>query len=110
MIDNRLDDGWTAPPADLQLSEGHVHVWMAHLGRLHINHDAACHTLSGAENRRAASFRYERDRARFLRSHFLLRCLLARYLEMAPRDVEIASGRSGKPAVGGNTSLRFNMS
>jgi 4'-phosphopantetheinyl transferase len=110
MIDNGLHDGWTAPPADLQLSEGHVHVWMAHLGRLRVDRDAVQRTLSSAENRRAAAFRYERDRVQFLRSHCLLRCLLAGYLRTAPPDVQITARELGKPALGGGTPLTFNVS
>ena len=72
---------------------------------------SAC--LSEAERQRAARFRAERDRRRFIVARARLRELLAERLELAPQSVELAYGRHGKPALDGRSARsgwRFNVS
>ena len=53
--------------------------------------------LCSAERDRAARFRFERDRARYIVGRALLRRLLGGYLGMAPDEVEFRYGAFEKP-------------
>jgi 4'-phosphopantetheinyl transferase len=64
--------------------------------------------LNYDERERAAAFRFERDRNRFVVGRGLLRMLLARYLEQAPQELRFRYGRERKPELAGG-ELRFNL-
>jgi 4'-phosphopantetheinyl transferase len=59
--------------------------------------EALSRRLCEAEQRRAARFRFARDRRRFIVARALLRELLARRLGAAPEAVQLAYGARGKP-------------
>jgi 4'-phosphopantetheinyl transferase len=82
-----------------------VHVYAADLDALH----GDISVLSEDELERAARFRFERDRRRFVAARSTLRSLLASYLDSSPGDIAFAYGRYGKPAVPGS-ELSFNVS
>lgn len=65
--------------------------------------------LSAAERRRAARFVFERDRRRYAMTRALLREQLAARLAVAPDEVELRPGPSGKPAIS-QGDLRFSLS
>jgi 4'-phosphopantetheinyl transferase len=70
------------------------------IARLHAGHEELCALrawLSDAERRRAARFRFERDRRRFIVARARLREELAARLDVKPRAIELAHGRNGKP-------------
>jgi 4'-phosphopantetheinyl transferase len=60
---------------------------------------AALRNLSTAECQRANSFRFERDRQRFLARRGLLRELLARQVDTAPAALQFTAGALGKPVL-----------
>lgn len=69
--------------------------------------------LSADELHRAARFRFQRDRQRFVISRGLLRAILGRYLDTAPGELRFRYSEHGKPSLvpafdGGG--LRFNLS
>ncbi len=64
--------------------------------------------LDAAEQERADKFRFERDRARFVVAHGLLRRLLSRALECP--NVAFKYGVNGKPALAHDDNLQFNLS
>jgi 4'-phosphopantetheinyl transferase len=61
------------------------------------------------ETTRAARFRFERDRHRYMACHGILRMLLARTINRAPADLRFDDTGHGKPALRDST-LRFNIS
>ncbi len=65
--------------------------------------------LDSQETARAARFRFERDRNRYIASHGILRTLLGRTLDRAPGTPCFDIGSHGKPALS-NSNLRFNLS
>ena len=65
--------------------------------------------LSGAERERAARFRFERDRRRFIVARARLREELAARLGVRPEAVEFAYGDNGKPRLP-NQALQFSVS
>src|SRR5262245_12891009 len=85
---------WSMPPYDLTLTPATVHVWPVDLDR-----PAADETLAPDERERAARFRFERDRLRFVAGRAALRCILALYLGLAPHEVAFEQGTHGKPAL-----------
>jgi 4'-phosphopantetheinyl transferase len=69
--------------------------------------------LSVAERTRAARFRFEDGRRRYIVARGRLRLLLAERLDTAPESVEIACRSRGKPMLGGrffDCGLHFNVS
>lgn len=65
--------------------------------------------LSDDERARAARFRFDRDRHRFVAGRSTLRSLVSSYLGIDPADVAFAYGPQGKPFVLGS-ELSFNVS
>lgn len=66
--------------------------------------------LSPDERDRAASFRFARDRSRYVVARGLLRTVLGDRLEIDPKRVAFAYGEHGKPRLAEDTGLRFNLS
>ncbi len=102
--------------ASLRIEHGEVHLWLARtdlpdqsLARLEA-------PLSEQELRRAAGYRFDADRRRFVAAHGLLRALLGAYIGCAPRDVPMATGMHGKPYIvaaaagAAGAPLHFNIS
>lgn len=67
-------------------------------------------SLSDDEQARAAGFRFETDRRRFVRAHTAKRAILADCVQTAPELLEFATGKNGKPELVHGGDLRFNMS
>lgn len=69
--------------------------------------------LSDDEARRASSYIFEVDRARYVTVRGCLRILLAGYLDMFPSSVRLTEDADGKPAlpgVPGEDTVHFNVS
>lgn len=91
--------------------EFRIDVWVARLSEweAHVNP----HSLSGAETARASAYVRDEDRVRFTTARWLLRRLLASYLDGSPGAVEIEPGRFGKPMLAkawAKSGLSFNVS
>lgn len=68
--------------------------------------------LSAAERRRAARYRFERDRRRYIVARARLRELLGERLQAPPESIELAYGAQGKPRLAGRfarSGWRFNL-
>ncbi len=96
----------------LQLTAGEVHSWCVRLDAPAETSVCVFATLSSDERSRAARFRYERDRRRFIVAHRVLRELLGRYLCADPGRIRFVLNAFGKPALGPEFGrrLRFNLS
>jgi 4'-phosphopantetheinyl transferase len=81
------------PGADLPLGE--VHVWRAHANRW----SGRRGVLSVEEGARAARFRFDLDRRRWVAARVLVRNVLARYLEVDPSALELGATEDGRPVV-----------
>lgn len=94
------------------LAENEVHAWAA---RLDVSTEVLKNlraSLCPAELERAARFRFECHRNRFIAGRGLLRALLAFYLGRDPASLAFAYGPNGKPALADAQEarrLRFNM-
>jgi len=108
-----VPDAWSPGPAAPRVAPGEVHVWRAslaaapgELARLHA-------LLSEDEQVRAARFRFEVHRDRFIAGRGTQRLLLARYLGVDPAAIRYRHAAHGKPALdgpGAESDLRFNVS
>ena len=93
------------------LADGRVHVWHAALEGAGPSLERAAACLSDEERERAARFRFERDRRRFVLSCAFLRGLLSHYLDCSPREVAMRREPGGKPRLErAPEPLRFNLS
>jgi len=81
-----------------------VQVW-----RIGLEAEAEPHTLSEEERERAARFRFERHRRRFIAAHAALRGILSRATGQPPEALRFVSGPYGKPALE-QSRVRFNLS
>jgi len=67
-------------------------------------------TLSTDESQRAAKFRFDKDRHRFMASHVALRNVISCYLDREPQQINFTVGEYGKPAIPSDINLEFNLS
>ena len=108
-----MPDRWEPGPARPALAPGEVHVWRAPLSA-----DAPAlarhHALLGDDERtRAARFRFEVHRGRFIAGRGIQRAVLARYLDADPAALRYRQASHGKPELDAPwdaTGLRFNVS
>jgi 4'-phosphopantetheinyl transferase len=97
------------------LHDGEVQVWRLRVdldGRNSAAAVAIADAVTADERERAARFRLEADRQRFLQGRLLLRTFLGHHLGIAPRDVMFVNGEFGKPEVrrpAYTDILRFNL-
>lgn len=66
--------------------------------------------LDESELQRADRFAFEPDRNRFERSRYCLRHILALYLKIDPRQIQIVVGPHGKPLLRPEENFGFNLS
>jgi 4'-phosphopantetheinyl transferase len=70
----------------------------------------AADVLSPTERERAARFRFDRDRARYVAAHGAMRCILGDALGRPPASLAFEVGPLGKPALADHPALHFNLS
>ena len=110
-----MQHGWTPVQAIPPLGDGEVQVWRLRVDLEGQGREAAAaiaDAATAAEHERAARFRQEADRQRFLHGRLLLRTFLGHHLGIAPHDVTFVNGEFGKPEVQRRDDasvLRFNI-
>jgi 4'-phosphopantetheinyl transferase len=87
-----------------------VHLWCASLDLPDLAQQSLAALLSAEERDRARTFRFERDRQRWIARRGLLRRLLGRYLGVDPAELRFVYGPRGKPALAAPAALAFNLS
>nr|BBH94795.1 4'-phosphopantetheinyl transferase [Thermogemmatispora argillosa] len=106
---------WSEPPARLGLPPGEVHIWCASLAVPPGAVDQLASVLEPGECQRAARFRYEPDRQRFIVARAILRMILSRYLGLLPQQLRLLTNPWGKPllapsSTGPSLPITFNLS
>jgi 4'-phosphopantetheinyl transferase len=104
---------WSLPPDPVPSLGANVHVWAVELDEA--NFDAAVwHArLAPEEQARAARFKFDRDRRRFIVAHAALRAILAGYVDADAAQLEFVHGPNGKPKLApplAATDIEFNLS
>jgi len=103
---------WTPAPADLTLASGEIQMFCASRDLNDVRLADVTLTLSEDERGRAARFRFDKDRRRFIASRGLLRELLGRLLGVKPDRLAFAYTARGKPVLAAPASgrrLHFNV-
>ncbi len=102
---------WKSTSAPEKLGKKEIHIWKIPLGDE--QNDPFTELLSIEEQQRADSFRFSRDRNRFIRTHSRLRELLSSYSGLSTKELRIAHNAYGKPYLVNPTAeqpLFFNIS
>ncbi len=107
---------WQPPAGPIQLSHRDVHVWRVFLDAPAaqtpeaMRQSEACLSLS--ELIKANRFYFPKDRERYITAHAALRCVLAEYLKIEPRQIEFVTNPYGKPMLSNHSrdTLEFNLS
>ncbi len=92
-----------------RLNVGQAQLWLADLDAASNELEALSPTLSADEQERATRFRFEADRNRYVAGRGLLRLLLAGYLAVHPREIQLRYGPRGKPYLAEDLTLHFNL-
>src|SRR5882724_10871090 len=103
---------WQEAPVP-PMRAGDVHIWLARLDPAESSVLQLQALLSDDELQRAAPFRFERDRRRFVAARGLLRSLLGRYLKRQPQAIRFLYQPAGKPYLAfeeNEPKLQFNIS
>lgn len=103
----------TYPPRAPRLPNGGVHIWTWDAEHFFPLAEGRLAALDDDERMRASRFRFDRDRMRFLISHFNMRLILSKYLLRAPQEIMYEKNQFGKPSLGAHGAgpeLHFNMS
>ena len=101
------------PPEVLPLAGDEVHIWRAHLNKALSNLEYLASILEPNEREKAGRFCFEEHRRFYIIAHGVLRCLLSRYVDIAPDRLRLCYGEYGKPALVpecGGEWLRFSLS
>ncbi|WP_322480572.1 4'-phosphopantetheinyl transferase family protein [Thermogemmatispora sp.] len=106
---------WPEPPAHLSLLPGEVHIWCASLAVPSATVEQLVSVLEAGELQRAARFRYESERQRFIVARAILRLILSRYLGLSPLQLRLSTNPWGKPELpsflaGTSPRVTFNLS
>ena len=97
-------------PADAALANHAVAVWSVRIDPPPAAAAQLEALLTAEEIARADRFRGEHLRRAFVASRGALRILLGHYAGIAPRDVRLAFGPQGKPALAPPSAIAFNLS
>jgi 4'-phosphopantetheinyl transferase len=92
------------------IEPGEVHVVTLDLDQDGADEERFAALLSADERARSQRFRFARDRRRFIVGRGTLRLILGRYLGAQPARLSFRYGPHGKPALEGDSALRFNLS
>jgi len=107
------DFAWSAPPAELVLAAGDVHLWRAPLVADEIQLAQFRETLCAGERDRASRFHFAKGQREFIAARAILRILLGRYTGQPPDRLRFGYGAKGKPFLDerqSEPSVRFNLS
>jgi 4'-phosphopantetheinyl transferase len=104
---------WAGPPVNLALAENTVDVWLISLTQPGDSYASLTGLLSSTERERAARFKFDVHRRRFVIAHAALRSILLQYLKTAPTDLQFVDSVNGKPRLAAElagSGVQFNLS
>jgi 4'-phosphopantetheinyl transferase len=108
-----INHTWPLPDPWPRIAHGIVHLWRAPLDAPEAIVDELFATLSADERQRAARFRFDRHRRRFIVCRGQLRRLLGRYLGESPDRIGFEYTSLGKPKLAApwnDGSIQFSVS
>jgi 4'-phosphopantetheinyl transferase len=96
-------------PRHIEPRPGEVHLWWDAID-LASEHDDDLEVLFAGERARAAGFRFERDRRRFVARRVFARGILAGYLGITASQVPLRTSSQGKPELDAPSGISFSLS
>nr|QEO74508.1 4'-phosphopantetheinyl transferase [uncultured bacterium] len=108
----RWIDSWELAPVQPRARRDEVHVWRTVLTKTASEVESLSGLLVADEQRRAESFRFNRDRAHFIVARGILRKILGLYVQRPPDSLRFSYTPFGKPDLddaGNFETLRFNL-
>src|SRR5208283_4219750 len=103
---------WSDSQASALLSEDSTHLWYSSLDLPELSLVRLQASLDADERERAQLFCSERERARFIAGHGLLRKILEYYVGVPSSELQLCYNPQGKPSLterfGGNR-IQFNL-
>ncbi len=94
---------------DSHLPDNTIVIWLAEITTFYSRLNLLRSFLQDEEKQKADRFHFEIHQKRYTISQGLLRFLLAHYLNLAPREIQISTHKYGKPFIP-NSLLYFNIS
>ena len=92
------------------MQDSDIHIWKIGLN-FPINEKALDSVLSPDETKRLSQFKRAECKLQYLKSRFALRCILAKYLNRHPANLEFSTDEHGKPWLSGNEQkINFSLS
>jgi 4'-phosphopantetheinyl transferase len=104
---------WPSEPAELIIKDDEVHVWAEVLDQRFQHLESFYNCLDLRERKRAARYRFQLHRHRFIVAHGLLRKLLGCMIDMPAEKIRFRYGKQGKPFLADENKsddLQFNIS
>jgi 4'-phosphopantetheinyl transferase len=100
---------WTPTKNRISIPADLIHIWLIQLSHIDDPSTLDKDMLSDQEFESLRKFHFERDRRRYLVSHCALRIILARYLGIAPSQVQYQYSTKGKPSLIKPSGVYFNL-
>jgi 4'-phosphopantetheinyl transferase len=103
---------WNSPDPNPEILPNQVHLWRVRLDGVGYRDERLAAVLSAEEQERAQRFHFDQHRQRFIRTHGILREILAKYTRIDPARLAFATGSHGKPFLIPDQPYmpRFNLS
>lgn len=106
-------NSWPQPLGERPALEASVQVWAVRLDDASVDLERGGDLLSPDERERAARFRFELHRRRYLVAHIALHEILSGYLPIEPESLSFDVGTNGKPKLAqalAPSGIEFNLS
>lgn len=102
---------WKQPPLALHLPDDKIHLWKENLDVSSDCRQAYFDLLNPTERERAARYRFEEPRNRFVVTRAILRRLIGRYTHLSPDKIVFDTNTWGKPMLAEcmDSHMEFNV-
>lgn len=104
---------WCQAPLEPEFANNDVHVWRLNLNEVELDRNCLKNYLSDDEKMKAHSYRFDKDRDKYIIRRGILRKILSLYLSLEPTQINFNYSLQGKPTLSndfGNLKLHFNVS
>jgi 4'-phosphopantetheinyl transferase len=100
---------WQTPPSALPLTPSDVHIWRVGLEQPASEVTRLGDFLSEDEQAKAQKFANLTLQNQFIVGRGYLRHILSQYVHLAPSQLQLSTGKWGKPTLAGFPMIRFNL-
>lgn len=97
-------------PSPPESRNGRIVVWLAPVSASQASLSSLNSYLDARDLERAARFRFDEDRARFILGRALARECLGRWLNRVPASLDFIYTRRGRPVLAGHDAVHFSLS